>query len=76
MSDPGLASALPDPPYYAVIFSSRRTAGEQGSARSAGIEPPGASPPRAPTLPGTGRDPRPRIVEKAALRETRPLGGA
>jgi len=30
MSDAGLASDLPDPPYYAVIFTSRRTAGDQG----------------------------------------------
>src|SRR5262245_12255606 len=30
MSDSGLASALPEPPYYAVIFSSRRTSGDHG----------------------------------------------
>ena len=30
MSDSGLASDLPEPPYYAVIFSSLRTAGENG----------------------------------------------
>ena len=30
MSASGLASDLPEPPYYAVIFSSLRTAGEQG----------------------------------------------
>lgn len=29
MSDPGFA-ALPDPPYYAVIFSARRTPDDQG----------------------------------------------
>jgi len=30
MSDSGLAQGLPEPPYYAVIFSSRRTPGENG----------------------------------------------
>ena len=30
MSASGLASDLPEPPYYAVIFSSQRSAGEQG----------------------------------------------
>ena len=30
MSDSGLASALPEPPYHAVIFSSRRTSGDNG----------------------------------------------
>lgn len=30
MSASGLASDLPEPPYYAVIFSSQRTPGEQG----------------------------------------------
>lgn len=30
MSDTGLAQGLPEPPYYAVIFSSRRTEGERG----------------------------------------------
>lgn len=30
MSASGLAGGLPEPPYYAVIFSSQRTAGEQG----------------------------------------------
>ena len=30
MSDSGLAQDLPEPPYYAVIFSSLRTAGERG----------------------------------------------
>lgn len=30
MSDSGLADDLPEPPYYAVIFSSRRTAEEAG----------------------------------------------
>ena len=30
MSDSGLASALPEPPYHAVIFSSRRTDGDHG----------------------------------------------
>jgi heme-degrading monooxygenase HmoA len=30
MSSSGLAAGLPEPPYYAVIFSSLRTAGDQG----------------------------------------------
>jgi heme-degrading monooxygenase HmoA len=30
MSASGLADDLPEPPYYAVIFSSLRTAGDQG----------------------------------------------
>jgi heme-degrading monooxygenase HmoA len=30
MSSSGLASTLPDPPYYAVIFTSQRTGGEGG----------------------------------------------
>jgi heme-degrading monooxygenase HmoA len=30
MSASGLAAGLPEPPYYAVIFSSLRTAGDQG----------------------------------------------
>ena len=30
MSAAGLADDLPEPPYYAVIFSSLRTAGDQG----------------------------------------------
>ena len=30
MSASGLADELPEPPYYAVIFGSRRTAGERG----------------------------------------------
>lgn len=34
MSDPSIAS-LPEPPYYAVIFSSRRTAGDDGYAAMA-----------------------------------------
>ncbi|BAL26720.1 antibiotic biosynthesis monooxygenase [Azoarcus sp. KH32C] len=34
MSDPAFATT-PEPPYYAVIFSSRRTVGDEGYARMA-----------------------------------------
>jgi len=30
MSDPGIAHQTPEPPYYAVIFTSQRTPDEQG----------------------------------------------
>ena len=35
MSDAGLARDLPAPPYYAVIFTSRRTSGENGYGATA-----------------------------------------
>ena len=35
MSESGLAHGLPEPPYYAVIFSSLRTAGENGYGATA-----------------------------------------